>query len=170
VKALWAPWRIEYILSKKGPECVLCEIVRQERDRDNLILLRGRHNYVVMNRFPYNGGHLMVVPFFHTSSFDGLSPEVLLEMMEITRFSVDCLSRVMRPEGFNVGLNIGLAAGAGIKEHLHMHVVPRWVGDASFMAVLDEVKVIPEHLLATYDKLRPLFEGYSDRHAAGTES
>lgn len=158
MKALWAPWRIEYILSKKGPECVFCQIASEERDRDNLILYRGDHNYVVMNRYPYGGGHVMVVPYFHTSSFEGLSVEALSEMMEIARLSLDCLSEVMRPEGFNTGINIGQAAGAGIREHLHMHIVPRWVGDSSFMAVVDEIKVIPEHLLATYDKLRPVFE------------
>lgn len=159
MKTIWAPWRIEYILSKKGPGCVFCDIYRECRDRENLILHRGELNYVVMNRYPYTGGHLMVVPYRHTSSFKGLTQETLSEMMAIARLSVDCLSEVMRPEGFNTGINIGEAAGAGIKEHLHMHVVPRWAGDSSFMAVLDEARVIPEHLLATYDKLLPAFAG-----------
>jgi ATP adenylyltransferase len=157
MKQLWAPWRIQYILSRKGPGCIFCDLPGEERDRDNLILYRGEHNYIIMNRFPYNGGHLMVVPYQHRSSFDGLSAETLSEMMELVRRSVDVLGVVMHPEGFNTGLNIGEAAGAGIEEHLHMHIVPRWVGDSSFMAVLDEVRVIPQHLLETYDKLYPEF-------------
>jgi ATP adenylyltransferase len=157
MKQLWAPWRIQYILSRKGPGCVFCDLPNEDRDRDNLILFRGKHNYIIMNRFPYNGGHLMVVPYLHRSSFDGLSAETLSEMMELARQSVDVLGTVMRPEGFNTGLNIGEAAGAGIEEHLHLHIVPRWVGDSSFMAILDEVRVIPQHLLDTYDKLYPEF-------------
>lgn len=154
MKLLWAPWRIEYILSRKGPECVFCQAPSEDTDRDNLILHRGRRNYIIMNRYPYNSGHLMVVPFVHTSSFKGLDSEALSEMMELTRASVDCLSEVMRPEGFNTGLNMGQAAGAGIKEHLHMHIVPRWAGDSNFMAVVDEVRVVPEHLTATYNKIK----------------
>jgi len=161
MKQLWAPWRIEYILSKKGPGCVFCDLPSEDRDRDNLILFRGEHNYIIMNRFPYNGGHLMVVPYVHKSSFEGLSGEALSEMMALTRRSVDVLGKVMRPEGFNTGLNIGEAAGAGIEEHLHMHIVPRWVGDSSFMAVLDEVKIIPQHLLASYDLLCPEFNSHA---------
>ena len=157
MKTIWAPWRIEYILGKKGPGCIFCDLPKEDRDRDNVILYRAEHCFVIMNRFPYTGGHLMVVPYFHTSSFEGLSVEVLTEMMTLTTLSVEILIEAMRPEGFNVGINIGQAAGAGIREHLHMHVVPRWVGDSSFMAVQDEVRVIPEHLLVTYDKLYPLF-------------
>jgi ATP adenylyltransferase len=157
MKQLWAPWRIEYILSKKGPGCVFCDLPGEARDRENLILYRGEHNFIIMNRFPYNGGHLMVVPYVHKSSFEGLSPETLGEMMELARICTGVLWRVMHPEGFNTGINIGEAAGAGIEEHLHMHVVPRWAGDSSFMAVLDEVRVVPEHLLSTYDKLYPEF-------------
>lgn len=157
MKQLWAPWRIEYILSEKGDRCLFCDLPAEDRDRDNLILYRDRDSYIIMNRYPYNSGHLMVVPYFHTSSFDGLSDDVLKEMMALTKFSVECLGESMRPEGFNTGINIGKAAGAGIKEHLHIHVVPRWAGDSSFMAVLDEVRVVPEHLKATYDKLYPIF-------------
>lgn len=157
MKTLWAPWRIEYILSKKGPGCIFCDMPGEKKDRENLILFRGKLNYVIMNRFPYTGGHLMVVPYMHKSSFKGLPEGTLAEMMDLARYSVDCLTEVMRPEGFNTGINIGEAAGAGIEEHLHMHIVPRWVGDSSFMAVLDEVRVIPEHLSATYDKLFTVF-------------
>ena len=157
MRQLWAPWRIEYILSEKGDKCLFCDVHAEDRDRDNLILYRGRNSYIIMNRYPYNSGHLMVVPYFHTSSFDGLSNEVLSEMTMLTKLSVECLTESMRPEGFNTGINMGKAAGAGIEEHLHIHVVPRWVGDSNFMAVLDEVRVVPEHLMETYDKLNPIF-------------
>jgi ATP adenylyltransferase len=161
MKTLWAPWRIEYVLSKKGPECLFCTIAKQKQDRENLILYRGTHMYIVMNRYPYNNGHLMVVPYIHTSDFRSLGKDALAEMMELTKFSTECLSEVMRPEGFNTGLNIGRAAGAGIDEHLHVHIVPRWVGDSSFMAVTEETRVIPEHLRETYDKIHPVM----NRHA-----
>jgi len=153
MKQLWSPWRIDYILGPKPGECIFCTMPREDHDRDNLILFRGKKNFIIMNRFPYNSGHLMIVPYFHTSSFHGLDTETLTEFTLLARSSVDCLGEVMRPEGFNTGLNIGQAAGAGIKEHLHMHVVPRWVGDSNFMAVMEDIRVVPEHILATYDKL-----------------
>ena len=137
----------------------------EDRDRDNFILHRGVSNFVIMNIYPYNNGHLMVVPFLHTSSFEGLDTATLSEMMALTRSCTDTLREAMSPEGFNIGLNMGTAAGAGIREHLHMHIVPRWVGDTSFMAILDEVRVMPEHLLATYDKLRDKFGKVSDENA-----
>lgn len=164
MKQLWAPWRIDYILGPKPGECIFCTLPSEDNDRDNLILHRGKSNFIVMNRFPYNCGHLMVVPYFHTSSFDGLDTDTLTELTLLTRATVDCLGEVMRPEGFNTGLNIGQAAGAGIREHLHMHVVPRWVGDSNFMAVMEEVRVVPEHLLSTYDNLHEAI----GRHATGT--
>jgi ATP adenylyltransferase len=157
MKVIWAPWRIQYILSEKPRECLFCQYPKEQNDRQNLILYRRKNTYVIMNKYPYNNGHLMAVPYFHTSSFDGLSNEVLAELMETTRYAVDCLKEVMRPEGFNVGLNLGRAAGAGIEEHMHIHIVPRWGGDMSFMTILEEVRVIPEHIHATYDKLYPIF-------------
>ncbi len=157
MNVLWAPWRMEYILSEKEKECIFCTKPKEDKDRENLILYRDERVYVIMNKYPYNNGHLMVVPYFHTSSFDGLSEKELFDLIKITRFSVDCLKRAFNPEGFNIGVNIGQAAGAGIEEHLHIHVVPRWVGDSSFMTVLAEVKVIPEHILQTYDRLYPYF-------------
>jgi ATP adenylyltransferase len=157
MNVLWAPWRMEYILSEKEKECIFCTKPKEDKDRENLILYRDERVYVIMNKYPYNNGHLMVVPYFHTSFFDGLSEKELFDLIKITRFSVDCLKRAFNPEGFNIGVNIGQAAGAGIEEHLHIHVVPRWVGDSSFMTVLAEVKVIPEHILQTYDRLYPYF-------------
>jgi len=148
---------MDYILSPKEPVCLFCKLPAENRDRDNLILYRTSLTYVIMNRYPYNNGHLMVIPYHHTSSLEGLSREALAEMMEATRFAIDRLSAAFRPEGFNAGFNIGKVAGAGIEEHIHIHIVPRWAGDASFITVLGEVKVIPEHILQTYDKLYPVF-------------
>ncbi|MBI5211940.1 MAG: HIT domain-containing protein [Nitrospirae bacterium] len=157
MKTLWAPWRMEYILSEKEKECLFCVKPHENKDRDNLILYRSEDVYVIMNKYPYNNGHLMIVPYAHASSFEGLSEKTLSELMAVTAYSVDCLKRAFNPEGFNVGINIGEVAGAGIEEHIHIHIVPRWAGDASFMTVLGEVRVIPEHILETYDKLYPIF-------------
>ena len=165
MKTIWAPWRMQYILSKKGPGCIFCDLPGQDNDRENLILHRTGLSYVIMNRYPYNNGHLMVVPFRHAYSIEDLEKETLADMMWLARYSVERLRKAFRPEGFNVGLNIGKAAGAGIEEHLHIHIVPRWAGDASFMSIIDEVRVIPEHIMETYDKLRPVF-----RDAKGTQS
>lgn len=157
MKVLWAPWRMEYILGPKEQKCIFCTLPAERNDRDNLILHRGKNCYVIMNKYPYNNGHLMVVPYFHTSTFDGLSDEVLAEMNQLTKFCVDCLRTAFRPEGFNVGINIGKAAGAGIEEHLHTHIVPRWSGDANFMTSVGELRVIVEHIRETYDRLFPVF-------------
>lgn len=154
---LWAPWRMEYILGKKEPECIFCSYPKKDRDRDHLILYRSSHNFVIMNKYPYNNGHLMVVPYIHTSTMENLADEVLLDFMKVTRHALRCLREAFRPEGFNAGINFGSVAGAGMEEHVHLHMVPRWAGDTSFMTVLGELRVIPEHLLQTYDKLYPVF-------------
>lgn len=159
MKTLWAPWRMAYILSDKTQGCIFCEFLKQEKskDRDNLILYRSSHTFVIMNRYPYNNGHLMVVPYLHAPSLDGLTDEILLDFMKVTQHSVNSLRKVLMPEGFNMGINIGKIAGAGMEDHLHLHMVPRWAGDTSFMTVLDEVRVIPEHVMDTYDKLFAAF-------------
>jgi ATP adenylyltransferase len=148
---------MQYILGEKPSHCIFCEMPKEERDRENLILCRRENTYVIMNRFPYNNGHLMVLPFVHVSSLEGLDADLMREMMELTQYSVDCLKKEFSPEGFNIGINLGKVAGAGIEEHLHIHIVPRWVGDVSFMAVQDDVRVIPELVLDSYDRLFPLF-------------
>lgn len=157
MKNLWAPWRMQYILGKKPKHCIFCVMPEENNDRDNLILYRRENTYVIMNRFPYNNGHLMVLPFVHVSTLEGLDSRLMQEMMELTQYSVDCLTKAFSPEGFNIGINLGKVAGAGIEEHLHIHIVPRWVGDVSFMTVLDDVRVIPEHVLESYDRLYPVF-------------
>jgi len=148
---------MEYILGPKDPECLFCVKPQEQKDRENLILCRGSRAYVIMNKYPYNNGHLMVVPYVHSSSFDNLPEADLFDIMKLARFSIGCLTKAFHPEGFNVGVNIGGAAGAGIEEHLHMHIVPRWAGDTNFMTVTGEIRVIPEHILDTYDKLYPHF-------------
>jgi ATP adenylyltransferase len=157
MKALWAPWRMDYILSDKTGGCLFCELPKQDRDRENLILYRSSHNFVIMNRYPYNNGHIMVVPYLHVSSLDGLTDEAMLDFMKVTQHAVSSVKRAFMPEGFNIGINIGKIAGAGMEEHLHLHMVPRWAGDTSFMTVFDEVRVIPEHVMSTYDKLFAAF-------------
>ena len=151
---LWAPWRIEYILGKKAPGCIFCDKPRENRDTENLILYRGRCNYVIMNAFPYNNGHMMVVPYRHTATLAGWSSEEQKELMEVADMAVGLLHRIMRPDGFNLGINMGQVAGAGIADHIHLHVVPRWSGDTNFMPVLADARVIPEYLNATYMKLK----------------
>ena len=150
---------MEYILGPKEQECLFCVKQAEDKDRDNLILYRGAKAYVIMNKYPYNNGHLMVVPYLHTSSLDRLSEVDMLDIMKLVSFSVDCLAKAFHPEGFNVGINIGEVAGAGIEEHLHVHIVPRWAGDANFMTITGEIRVIPEHILDTYDKLFTVFAG-----------
>jgi ATP adenylyltransferase len=148
---------MEYILSKKDGPCIFCELPRQQKDRDNLILYRSSYNFVMMNRYPYNNGHIMVVPFEHVHSLNGLADAVLLDFMKVTRLAVDAIGKAFMPEGFNIGINLGKIAGAGMEEHMHLHMVPRWAGDTSFMTVFDEVRVVPEHILDTYDKLFAAF-------------
>ena len=158
MKRLFCPWRIKYITSEKEKECIFCKKPSENRDEENLILLRGKFNFIILNLYPYNNGHLMIVPYEHTNDITKLGLEVLTEMMEFLQMSVDALKETMNPHGFNIGFNIGEVAGAGIAEHLHMHVVPRWNGDTNFMFVLGETKVIPEDLRSTYRKLRPVLE------------
>ena len=159
MKRLFAPWRIEYILGPKPDECVFCIKDILDQDEERLILWRGEFCFVVMNKFPYSSGHIMVTPYRHVYSLDELAPDELNEMMLVMSQCVTILKKVFNPHGINIGLNIGEAAGAGIEEHLHFHLVPRWKGDHSFMALFSETNVIPEHLAATYKKLKPHFDG-----------
>lgn len=157
---LWAPWRMEYIETAREPlpdECIFCALPRAQADRDNLILWRGRRAFAILNKFPYNPGHLMIAPYTHTADLDVLEPDDLLEVMLGVRRSIECLRRAMNPGGYNIGINLGRIAGAGIPGHLHYHVVPRWDGDNNFMPVIAETKVIPQYLQRTYDQLVQFF-------------
>jgi len=154
---IWAPWRIEYIDGldeDRGEGCFLCRY-RDERDRDkkNLVLWRGKHSFVVLNRFPYTGGHGLIAPYEHVGDLADLEDPALLEMMHMVRDMKHVLTKSIRPEGFNVGINIGRCAGAGLPEHLHIHVVPRWAGDTNFMAVLGDVHMVPQALEDLHSKL-----------------
>lgn len=157
---LWAPWRLDYILGPKPDECVFCIPQHTEEDEERLILVRGEHCFVIMNKFPYNNGHLMVTPYRHVSCLTELTDEERNDCMLWINRAVDAMNRAFSPQGVNMGLNIGEAAGAGIAAHMHFQIVPRWNGDSSFMAVFGETSVIPEHLLSTYRRLKPLFEEY----------
>lgn len=158
MRHLWAPWRIAYIKGEKTPGCILCEKPREKKDRDNLILLRGKHSFVMMNLYPYNNGHLMVSPYEHVNTLETLSDTITTEMMRLMKKSLGVLRKTHKPDGFNMGLNLGKAAGAGIEEHLHFHVVPRWGGDTNFMTVTPEVRVIPEDIKETYRQLKRHFK------------
>ncbi len=161
MKQLWAPWRVEYIYcvnerrGRKG--CLFCSLKRAANDADNLILFRGDRCFVVMNRFPYNSGHLMVAPYRHVASLTGLRDEEGQELIALLRQGLRVLQREFKPQGFNVGANLGAVAGAGVAGHLHFHVVPRWQGDTNFMPVLAETKVVSEHLQETYRRLQRRF-------------
>ncbi len=153
---IWAPWRAHYIsTSRPGPdqECFLCHGVASGADRDNLVVMRSEHTIVVLNRFPYNNGHLLVAPRLHRGTLGELNDRDLLEPIEILQRMTAVLDRMLRPQGYNIGLNQGKAAGAGLPGHLHWHVVPRWDGDSNFMPVLGNTKVIVESLYAFYDRL-----------------
>jgi ATP adenylyltransferase len=155
---LWAPWRMAYIEVEQPEGCIFCTKPALNDDRRQLILHRGERCFVIMNLFPYNNGHLMVVPYRHANDLTGITDEEQAELMALTRKAVAVLKEAFRPEGFNLGMNLGRTAGAGIADHLHMHVVPRWNGDTNFMPVLAETKVLPDALFNGYDKLRPLFD------------
>ncbi|MBI3755510.1 MAG: HIT domain-containing protein [Deltaproteobacteria bacterium] len=157
MKQLWAPWRAEYILGQKPSQCIFCKDYSKD-DTKELVLYRGKLAAVMMNKFPYNNGHLLVYPWRHTSLLEDIEKEETLELFKLIKESVAILKKEMNPGGFNIGMNLGKEAGAGIEEHLHFHIVPRWNGDTNFMPVIGEVRVLPEHLQATYDKLYPHFQ------------
>ncbi len=157
LEILWAPWRMEYILGEKESGCIFCTRINQDSDKENLILLRGENNFVIMNKYPYNNGHLMVVPNRHSSEFDSLSDPEKLEMINFVSKSMNVLKKTVNPDGFNVGMNIGKIAGAGIDDHLHFHIVPRWAADTNFMPVVGQTKVISEGLGETWDRLKEGF-------------
>jgi ATP adenylyltransferase len=158
VEPLFAPWRFAYVTSadeRDRGECVFCRAFLSEDDRESLTLWRGERSFALLNRYPYTSGHSMVAPIAHCGDLAALDRETLAEMMDATRRLVGLLRELYRPHAFNLGFNLGEAAGAGIEEHLHLHVVPRWRGDTSFMTVVGEVRVIPEDLATTFDRMRP---------------
>jgi len=161
MERLWSPWRARYIASgvdAQNPVCVFCAIASDpEHDDENFVLYRGQHCFVLLNLYPYISGHLMVVPYLHTSEFDSTAKEITDEMMDQTKRAQAALREVYKPAGFNMGMNLGAAAGAGIADHLHIHLLPRWGGDTNFMTTVGETRVLPEDLPTTYAKLLPKF-------------
>lgn len=162
METLWAPWRIEYIKQPKEPGCIFCTKPAQHQDKDNFILFRGDTSFVIMNYYPYNNGHLMIVPFRHTSDLSDLNQAERLEMMNLMVTCKEILAATMSPHGFNIGMNLGEVAGAGVKDHLHFHIVPRWNGDTNFMPICGHIKVVSEGLAETYKSLKREF----DKHGA----
>ena len=157
MKQIWAPWRIKYIQMGKVEGCFLCEKPRQDSDAQNYILHRGEKNFIILNNYPYNPGHLMIAPYRHVATMEGLTKEELHEHFEIVSRSLKVLRQVFNPGGFNIGINMGKVAGAGLEEHVHTHIVPRWQGDTNFMPVVSDVRVVPEALAETYKKLEGKF-------------
>lgn len=155
---LWTPWRYTYIKSADStPGCIFCDKPKENDDERNLIVYRGTRCFIILNAYPYTNGHLMVVPFAHEDQLQKLDRETAMEMMALTQKSESVLRELYRPEGINLGMNIGKAAGAGVAGHVHMHVLPRWTADANFMSVVGETRVLPEDLATTYKRMRGKF-------------
>jgi ATP adenylyltransferase len=155
---LWSPWRYTYVKSA-GPEvaCIFCAKAAEQKDEENFILFRGEYNFVLLNIFPYTSGHLMIAPYSHVATLEQAEPAATAELMMLTRNAEIAIRRAYQPSGLNIGMNIGSAAGAGVAGHIHMHVLPRWQGDANFMTTVAETRVLPEDLTATYARLRDAF-------------
>jgi ATP adenylyltransferase len=157
---IWSPWRYDYIASagQKTTSCVFC-IGEDDpvADAERLILFRGAYNFIILNLFPYTSGHLMIAPYEHQNMITAAKAEQSAEMMELAKRAIAALEKTYRPEGFNMGMNLGHCAGAGIREHFHLHVVPRWIGDANFMTITGETRVLPEELKTTYQRLKKAF-------------
>lgn len=157
---LWTPWRFQYLTAGVKPDgCIFCIAAREGDDRRHLVVHRASHNYVILNRFPYTCGHLMVVPYQHAGTLAAVDEETLAEMMSLAKASERHLRALYRPDGLNFGMNIGESAGAGIAGHLHLHGLPRWTGDANFMTVTGETRVLPEELDTTWERLSAAFRG-----------
>ena len=155
---LWTPWRYQYIASLKNPSrCVFCLETSSEYDERDFVVFRGRLSFVILNIFPYTTGHLLVAPYAHNADFQNSSQEESAEMLELVKRCQSALKQTYQPDGFNIGMNLGRCAGAGVEHHLHIHVVPRWIGDSNFMTIVGETRVLPETLETTFSKLRPHF-------------
>jgi ATP adenylyltransferase len=163
MERLWAPWRLDYITQEKPQGCIFCDKPLLGDDRAAYIVDRGTRAYVMLNAFPYNNGHLMVVPYAHQAALEDLPPETLHEMMDLSQQCSRALNLAVAPDGLNAGFNLGTAAGAGIKDHLHLHVVPRWSGDTNFMPVIADVRVIPQSLDRSYELLVGAFRRLESR-------
>lgn len=156
MRKLFAGWRIELIKRGKYKECFLCKLPSEEDDKKNLILKRGKYSFIILNAYPYSNGHLLVAPYAHKDSLNKLEKKEIVEIFKFITKAVEALRKTISPDGFNIGINLGSeVSGAGITGHLHWHIVPRWMGDHNFMAVISDTRVIPEALQNTYEKLKP---------------
>ncbi len=157
MEQIWAPWRMEYIRMAKPDRCILCDKPEEAKDEANRILYHGKFNFVMMNNYPYNPGHILIAPYRHVDGLEKLTAAELHEHADITKKCIQILKKAFNPSGFNIGVNMGQVAGAGIADHVHSHIVPRWQGDTNFMPVVGDVRVIPEAVDETYRQLKPLF-------------
>lgn len=170
---IWSPWRYQYMSgAEKREGCIFCDMAAADpaHDRERLILHRGRFNLIVLNLFPYNSGHAMIAPYRHVASLENLETESLVEMMTLARDLEVALKAAYHPQGYNLGMNLGRSAGAGIADHLHLHVLPRWNGDANFMTTVGETRVLPEDLDTTYRRLVEFFQGKPETNQDGVEA
>jgi ATP adenylyltransferase len=158
VDQLWAPWRLKYVTAEKPQGCIFCDKPQAGDDAANHIIWRGERTFALLNAYPYNNGHMMVTPYAHIAHLEDVPTETIAELMSLCQLAVRALKRDFHPDGVNMGLNLGAAAGAGVKDHLHIHVVPRWAGDTNFMPVTADVRVIPQSLDDSYRLLREAFE------------
>ena len=160
MKYLWAPWRMEYIRIAKQKGCFFCDTSNQDQDVKNYILYRSGKNFIIMNSYPYNPGHLMIAPYRHTGNLGELTDPELHDHFELVSFCIKVLKQAFNPDGFNTGMNLGRIAGAGVVDHVHTHIVPRWEGDTNFMPVIGETKVINQALAETYQKLKDILSQF----------
>jgi len=160
MKYLWAPWRMDYIVGKKEKRCIFCKKPLERKDNINLILHQSRYSFVMMNKFPYSNGHVMVIPKRHWPDLEHLDDQELQDLFHLLNTTTQILKEKLHPDGFNIGMNIGKVGGAGVDDHMHFHVVPRWIGDTNFMPILSETKIIPEYLEKTYQKLHAAFSDF----------
>ncbi len=150
---LWAPWRMEFIKGSQPKDCIFCTLPADTRDKENLIAYRGKESYIILNKFPYNNGHLLIVPNQHVATYLEVPDSTLTEMHALSKKALRALDKCYQPQGYNFGINQGEAAGAGVKHHLHLHIVPRWAGDTNFMPVIGETKSLPQHLSKSFEDL-----------------
>lgn len=165
MRRMWAPWRIGYVAGERPEGCVFCIKIESDDDEANHLLFRGEQNVVILNTYPYNSGHLMVVPYAHVGNIEDLSAEATGELWNLTELAVRTLKRALNAQGLNVGMNLGDAAGAGIGDHLHMHIVPRWNGDTNYMTTVADTRVVPQSMEESFRQLKPVL----DKLAAGDE-
>jgi len=163
METIWAPWRYKYIRGIKDNNCVFCKIIKENNDESNLIILRGEYNIIVLNKYPYTPGHLMVVPIIHIDNFREMTDKGSIEFMSFIEYSINLLKKAFNAQGFNLGVNLGKVGGAGIIDHIHMHIVPRWQGDVNFMTTIGNTRVISESIIETYKKIKDVINNVENK-------